>query len=391
MNWRFLVADDPTVAAFVIRDADSRVSLRDRWAIEEWLASPGSPPFHVVRDHPSHANYPLMGGTWGARTAVFRGPLPPLSQILGDYYSTRSGVIYGSDIGFLSDAVWKHMKSLGVVQHDSHSCGAPNHGIQGAPFPRPRAGVEHVGAVYVYEDSRETVRLKDLTLLIASRGAPDCVPPPMPGATRKAMTVAATLANSEVLEPTADFRVAARAGRRVSTAWKGDAGGLCGAKLIPSLLHWGAGFVERFDAAARSTAVFDYGEAMSVGGPRASGPANYDERVPASVEPIQALDGGVRYARALVIFEAAVTSADAGLADKGGRAVGGDDAIRVLRALADEGAFVLLPSAWAAAATGALKSHSSAEVRALAPRIIDHEVADSALYYATHVYVHTCV
>ena len=102
MNWRFLVADDISVNNFIIRDADSRVSLRDRWAIDEWLHSESKKPFHVVRDHPSHANYPLMGGTWGARASVFRGPLQKLSAILAEYYSTRPNAQYGSDIDFLT-------------------------------------------------------------------------------------------------------------------------------------------------------------------------------------------------------------------------------------------------------------------------------------------------
>jgi hypothetical protein len=102
MNWRFLVADDAGVEAFVIRDADGRVSLRDADAIDDWLRAPAAPPFHVVRDHPSHANYPLMGGTWGARAAVFRGPLPTLASILSGFYANKPPAQYGSDIDFLS-------------------------------------------------------------------------------------------------------------------------------------------------------------------------------------------------------------------------------------------------------------------------------------------------
>jgi hypothetical protein len=101
MNWRFLVADDGGVDTFLCRDADSRVSLRDRWAAEEWLVG-GKEPFHVVRDHPSHSGYKLMGGTWGARSSVFRGPLPPLSKTLGDYVARKGHGDYGADIDFLS-------------------------------------------------------------------------------------------------------------------------------------------------------------------------------------------------------------------------------------------------------------------------------------------------
>ena len=39
MNQRFLVADDPTVDKYAVRDGDSRLLLRERWAMDEWEAS----------------------------------------------------------------------------------------------------------------------------------------------------------------------------------------------------------------------------------------------------------------------------------------------------------------------------------------------------------------
>ena len=106
MNWRFLVADDPEVEAFLCRDGDSRVSLRDRWAAEAWLGSAGREPFHIVRDHPSHAGYKLMGGTWGARAATFgSASLQSMRSILGGWVASRGHGDYGSDIDFLSVSV----------------------------------------------------------------------------------------------------------------------------------------------------------------------------------------------------------------------------------------------------------------------------------------------
>ena len=53
MFWRFLVAGDGTVDRYIIRDSDSRLNLRDRLAVEEWIRSGKS--IHTVRDHPAHA------------------------------------------------------------------------------------------------------------------------------------------------------------------------------------------------------------------------------------------------------------------------------------------------------------------------------------------------
>ena len=39
MFWRFMVADDPSVDRFIVRDTDSRLNPRDRFAVEEWITS----------------------------------------------------------------------------------------------------------------------------------------------------------------------------------------------------------------------------------------------------------------------------------------------------------------------------------------------------------------
>lgn len=134
MNWRFLVADDGDVGTFLCRDADSRVSLRDRWAAEEWLVG-GKEPFHVVRDHPSHSGYKLMGGTWGARSSVFRGPLQPLSKTLGDYVARKGHGDYGADIDFLSVSLTPPL-SL-PPSPPPLSLHPPTHTSQQTPDPSP--------------------------------------------------------------------------------------------------------------------------------------------------------------------------------------------------------------------------------------------------------------
>lgn len=63
MFWRFLVYDDPSVARFVVRDADSRLNLREAAAVAQWVAS--GTAFHSMRDHPNQ-NRPFNGGMWGA-------------------------------------------------------------------------------------------------------------------------------------------------------------------------------------------------------------------------------------------------------------------------------------------------------------------------------------
>ena len=62
MFWRFLVADDPLVDRWIVRDTDSRLNPRERFAVEEWIQS--GKAFHSIRDHPNHER-PLNGGLIG--------------------------------------------------------------------------------------------------------------------------------------------------------------------------------------------------------------------------------------------------------------------------------------------------------------------------------------
>ena len=53
MSWRFTVASDPSVTRYIMRDVDSRLSAREKLAVDEWVRS--GRKFHVMRDHPSHS------------------------------------------------------------------------------------------------------------------------------------------------------------------------------------------------------------------------------------------------------------------------------------------------------------------------------------------------
>ena len=59
MFWRFIPFVDETVDVFCVRDADSRPSIREKMAVDEWLRENTS--LHLMRDHPHH-NYVVMGG-----------------------------------------------------------------------------------------------------------------------------------------------------------------------------------------------------------------------------------------------------------------------------------------------------------------------------------------
>ena len=139
MMWRYLVADDPEVEFFIVRDTDSRLIARDAEVVSEWLSATEK-PFHCVRDHPSHRSAPVFGGLMGGRSKALREVIKERWQALMKSYQDD----YGMDIMFLTNAIWPRVKYDSLC-HDSVSCRQwPN----SWPFPSPRQHYEHVGQVF---------------------------------------------------------------------------------------------------------------------------------------------------------------------------------------------------------------------------------------------------
>lgn len=153
MLWRFLVAADPTVDRFIVRDADARLSMRDKLAVNEWIRS--NQTFHIVRDHPSHSEHPMSGGLWGA-TSMAAPFIKTLSRQVKD-------ARYFQDMIFLREHVWPIAKQS-VLQHDDWSCQHEEFNQYGLiSFPSKRVGTEHVGSVHLEYNASE--REIDATIL----------------------------------------------------------------------------------------------------------------------------------------------------------------------------------------------------------------------------------
>ena len=67
MCWRFEPIDDEEVEIMLSRDTDTRILMREKLAVDEWLSS--GKLFHIMRDHPHHYNpiYPINAGMFGTR------------------------------------------------------------------------------------------------------------------------------------------------------------------------------------------------------------------------------------------------------------------------------------------------------------------------------------
>lgn len=126
---RYTVLQDPNVTRFLIRDADARLSRRDRQAVNEWVTS--NRYFHVVRDHPYHRTE-IMGGVWGAVGGFIRPAM--LSAVI----ASTNEVPFNEDQLFLRKYVWPHVRQHALT-HDSYHCQIPDYKTMAwRPFPTRR-------------------------------------------------------------------------------------------------------------------------------------------------------------------------------------------------------------------------------------------------------------
>ena len=138
--WRFFSADGENV--MISRDTDSRLGLRERAAIDEWLKS--DKDFHIMRDHKYHATE-ILGGMWGARNGVLKG----ITELIEDYDTGDFDDKYQVDQNFLREIIYPMVKDNAVV-HDEF--------FEKQPFPigaPPRTDSCFVGQVYDQNDQPE--------------------------------------------------------------------------------------------------------------------------------------------------------------------------------------------------------------------------------------------
>lgn len=100
MFWRFLAADIHDGEYVCFRDCDSRLSIREKLAVDEWITSNKS--LHVMRDHPAHRaphgnnTMGILGGMWGVKSSKI-----DITKMINEY-SQHNRHVYGQDQNFLS-------------------------------------------------------------------------------------------------------------------------------------------------------------------------------------------------------------------------------------------------------------------------------------------------
>lgn len=133
MFWRFLPIEEPDVDIMLSRDCDSRLSVREKLCVDEFINS--DKMFHSMLDHPWHNG--IMGGMWGAKNGILQN----MRDLILSWPKTNQ---WQTDQSFLN-AIINPIVSETILIHDS---------IHLRNFPTKREDYKYVGEVYESSDSR---------------------------------------------------------------------------------------------------------------------------------------------------------------------------------------------------------------------------------------------
>lgn len=132
--WRFFVLDRADCDRAIFRDTDSRVSVREKMAVDEWVAEDSV--LHIMRDHPFHeipygANkLGILGGMWGMKGSTLN-----ITAQIEKFVATAADQQYGIDQAFL-ESVYEDFYDNKTV-HDEF--------FEGKKFPIKRKNYRFIG------------------------------------------------------------------------------------------------------------------------------------------------------------------------------------------------------------------------------------------------------
>lgn len=135
MFWRFYPASEENIEAMLSRDTDSRLSNREKVAVDYWLKSDKG--FLSLRDHPYH-NIPILGGMWGVK----KGVVPDMKTLIDKFVK---GDFWQVDQNFLTQLIWSKVKDNCMIFDEYYG---------GFKYPTKRVDYEFIGDVFDENDVR---------------------------------------------------------------------------------------------------------------------------------------------------------------------------------------------------------------------------------------------
>jgi hypothetical protein len=114
MIHRFYAIDEPSVDLMMVRDADSRIHWKDRWAIREFDRQ-SQFVAHTIRDNIQHTA-DMMGGLWGIRKSAGLNLHAEYASYKED---AEKGHRNGHDQNFLSDVLYPKLMGRMLVHYSN--------------------------------------------------------------------------------------------------------------------------------------------------------------------------------------------------------------------------------------------------------------------------------
>lgn len=96
--WRFMDVFESEDNIVLLRDSDSRLSLREKVCVDKWLTCDAK--YLIIRDHIRHYDFPMLAGMWGYKGKMSGQTFNKMRQ----YYTQD---FYTIDQIFLREVVWK--------------------------------------------------------------------------------------------------------------------------------------------------------------------------------------------------------------------------------------------------------------------------------------------
>ena len=110
MFWRFLPMFESDDNIVMVRDSDSRITVRESKAINEWLGT--DKKFHTFRDHDAHFEFPIIGCAFALKGKLSQKAYENMTR----YKNTHAYLV---DQLYLRDIVYPEIKSSMLV-HSMH-------------------------------------------------------------------------------------------------------------------------------------------------------------------------------------------------------------------------------------------------------------------------------
>ena len=147
--WRFEAIDDVDVEVMMPRDTDTRILMREKLAVDEWLNSDNI--FHIMRDHPHH-NFCILAGMFGTKKSQ---QISSWSNIMNLYIKTDNRM-YDQD--FLKEYIYPIMKNSSTVHATFNKF---EHNAKNFPI-NYNDDFRFVGEYVYHDDSRSIYHINEL-------------------------------------------------------------------------------------------------------------------------------------------------------------------------------------------------------------------------------------